>query len=118
MTDNLGFGIGALQILQEEPECCLLLRSTGVFITAFLVHATYIANTDGVLVVVFDMGTGHALGTTSLDGAILKDDPVIATAEPAFGLMPVVEVFDSDALTGSCASAVDDYPLDIFHWIH
>ena len=51
-----------------------------------------------MLVVVLDVGTGLALGTTCLDGAILQDYPVIATASPALGTVIAVEVIDSDLL--------------------
>ena len=57
-----------------------MLRSTSIGIAAFRIHATDIANTNGMLVVVLDMGTGVLLGAAWMNASILINDPVVATA--------------------------------------
>ena len=118
VADNLGLRIGLLEVFEQEPEGGLLLGSTGVDFTATVVFAADVADTDGMLVVVLDMGTGILLGTARMDAAILIDDPVVAAAGPALGLVPVVDVLDGDLLGRIGGGAVDDNPLDILHRVH
>ena len=99
MTDDLGLRIGFFQVFKQEPEGGLLLGSASIGIAAFVVHATNVADADGVLVVVLDMGTGILLGTARMNRSILIDDPVIAAAGPTLSLVEVVKVFDSHLLT-------------------
>lgn len=115
MTDDLGVGVGFLQVFEQEPEGGLLLGSASVGITASIVHATNVADANGVLVVVLDMGTGVLLGAAWMNASILINDPVVAAAGPAFGLVEVVEVFDSHFLTGFRVGAVNDDPLYFLH---
>lgn len=55
MTDNLGLGIGGLQVLQEEVKGSLLGRGAGVGIMTLGIHAAFIADAYGMLVVMADM---------------------------------------------------------------
>jgi len=68
-----------------------------------------------MLVVMPNMGTGLALGTTCLDGAILQDYPVIATACPALGTVIAVNVIDSNLLADTGGGAMND---DVEHVLH
>lgn len=103
MTDNLGLRVGVLQLFKQIVEGGLLGGRPGVGIAALLIHAADVADADGVLVVVADMGTGHGLGTTGLDVALLVDDPVVAALQPPSGTMPAVDVGDGDFLVHSGA---------------
>ncbi len=115
VTDNLGVGVVLLQVLEEEPQGGLLLRSAGVLGTAFLVQTALIADADGVLVVVADMGSGEFLRPSFLDGALTIDVPVVAALGEAPGLVPAVDVVDGDSLRESCGGAVYD---DVQHVLH
>ena len=115
VADDLGVGVGFLQVFEQEPEGGLLLGSASVGIAASIVHATNVADANGVLVVVLDMGTGILLGTARMNASILINDPVVAAAGPAFGLVEVVEVFDSHFLTGFRVGAVKDNPFYFLH---
>ena len=53
-----------------------------------------------------------------MNRSVLIDHPVVATAGPALGLMPVVKVFDGDLLTDLRRGAVDNDPPDILHRVH
>ena len=80
VADDFGLGIGFLQVFEQEPEGGLLLGSASVGIAASIVHATNVADANGVLVVVLDMGTGILLGSSWMNASILINDPVVATA--------------------------------------
>lgn len=118
MADDFGLGIGFLQVFEQEPEGGLLLGSTSVGITASIVHAANVADANGMLVVVLDVGTGIFLWTAWMNASILINDPVVATTGPALGLMEVVEVFDSHFLTDFRVGAVNDNPLNLLHQVH
>ena len=118
VADDLGIGIVALQVLQEEPKSRFLLRGASVGITAFFVEASFIADADGVLVVVADMGAGIFLGATFSDLTIAVDIPVVADHLPAAGLVPAVDVVDRDVLGGASARTVKHNIKDFAHWFH
>ena len=118
VANNLGIRVGLLQFFEQEPEGCLLPGSASVSIATFIIHAANVANTDGVLIVVLDMGTCEFLGTAGMNAAILIDYPVVAAAVPALGLVPAVNVFDSDLLADLGIGAVNNNPLHILHWFH
>ena len=64
------------------------------------------------------MGTCILLLTTLVDGAILVDDPVVADASPALGLVHAVDVLNGYRLAGTGATAVYDDVQDILHGFH
>ena len=115
VSDDLSLGIGFLQVFEQEPEGGLLLRSASIGIVASIVHASNVADTNSVLVVVLDMGTGILLRSAWMNASILINDPVVATAGPALGLVEVVEVFDSHLLADFRVGAVNDDPLYFLH---
>ena len=80
MADDLGLGIGFLQVFEQEPKGGLLLGSAGIGITASIVHAANVADADGMLVVVLDVGTSILLRTSWMNASVLINDPVVATA--------------------------------------
>ena len=115
VADDLGLGVRPLEILQQKPEGCLLFGSTGVVVAPFVVDATDIADTDGMLVVVAYVGSGILLVTAFVDAAILVDDPVVAYHGPVLGFVTAVDVFDSPFPAGSRGRAVDDDVQDLLH---
>ena len=118
VTDNLGLRIAFLQAPEEEPKGSLLLGSTGVGIASLVIQATDIADADGMFVVVPYMGTGLALRTSCLDGAILQDYPVVAAAGPSLGTVTMVEVGDGPLLTLTGGGTVDHDVQYLFHGFH
>lgn len=103
VADDLGLGVGLLEILQEEPEGCLLFGSACVGRTALSIFTTNVTDADGVLIVVLDVGTGILLFTALLDGAVLLDYPVIADHGPALGAVTAVDIIDCPVLLWACA---------------
>lgn len=118
MADDLGLRVRPLEILQQEPEGCLLFGSTGVVVAPLVVDATDIADTYGMLVVVAHVGSGILLVTAFVDATVLIDDPVVAYHGPVLGFVTAVDVFDSPLPAGSCSRAVDDDVEDILHGFH
>jgi len=118
VSDDLGLGVRLLKVFEQEPEGCLLLGRTGVSIASVVVHSSNVANTDGVRIVGLHVSASEFLGTTGMNGAILIDHPVVATAGPAFGLVDVIEVFNCEFLVDLGVGAVNDNPLDVLHGVH
>ena len=115
MAYNLSVGIVAVEILEEEPQGGNLFGGAGVGGFAFFIQASLIADADGVLVVVADMGTGELFGAAFLDGALTVDVPVVAALGEAPGLVPAVDVIDGDSLRESRGGAVYDDVQHVFH---
>ena len=118
MTDDLGLRVGLLQFFQQVPERSLLFRRTGIDIVAFVILSTDIADANRMLVVVLDMFAGVQFITAFVDTAILVDHPVVADHGKVAGLVPAVDVIDSDGLTDFRARAVNDNVEHVFHWLH
>ena len=115
MTDNLGLGVALFQVFQEEPEGGFLCLGTGVCHMAFLIQAANIADANGMLVVVLDMSTGIHLFTAFMDATILVDDPVEANNGEVAGLVPAVNVGNSDCLVDTGSRTMYD---DVQHLLH
>ena len=112
---NLGVGIVAAEILEEEPQGGNLLGGTGVGGLAFLIQASLVADSQGVLVVVAHVGSGKLLATALVDGALAVDVPVVANLGKTSGLVPAVNVIDGDSLRESRGGAVYDDVQHVFH---
>ena len=107
MTNDLGMGIIALQVFQQEEDSGFLSLRTGIGIASFFVQAAFVADADGMLVVMADMGTSHMLRTTFIILAIAGDVPVITAVEGiTFGAMTALQIFESEILVAACGAAM------------
>ena len=61
VTNDDGVRILLLQLCQQVKHCLFLFRCTGVCWLAFGIEASFVANTDGVSIVVQTMRTNHLL---------------------------------------------------------
>ena len=111
-------GVTLLQGSEEEPEGSLLLGCAGVGFASLVIQTAYVADADGMFVVVPYMGTGLALRTSCLDGAILQDHPVVAAAGPSLGTVTMVEVGDGPLLTLTGGGTVDHDVQHLLHGFH
>ena len=118
MTDNLCLRISLFQILQEEVEGGFLFGCTSIGVATFVIHASNVADANGMLVVVPDMRAGILLGSTLMDAAILVDDPMVAAHGPVLGTVPSVDVINGYALADSRTATVHDEVQDLLHWFH
>ena len=78
MADDLGIGIVLLEVFQQEEDGGFLGLGAGVGGAAFLIETTFVADADGVLVVVFDVSAGDPLRAAFVVFAVAGDVPVVA----------------------------------------
>lgn len=90
MPYDKGKGELVLQTSQELDEGDALLVGSGVGWMTILIEASFIADADGVTVVVFAMGTDLIDRTSGLDGAVATYYKVIAYAFPTADAVPEV----------------------------
>ena len=107
MTDDLSIRIISLQRDEQRVEGEFLGRCASVGVTAFLVEATFVADADGVGVVVAGMSAYHLFRTTEMQLAIAGDVVVVAAALPATGLVHLVELLHRDVLVRSRCCTVN-----------
>ena len=94
MAADLSLRVCRFQIPQEEVKGCFLFRRTRIGVLSILIQASNIADANGMLVVVAEMGAGHGLRAACLNGSVRLNNPVIAAANPASGSVHIVKVFD------------------------
>ena len=80
----------------------------GVGWFAVSIKTAFVADADGVLVMVQAMGSDHGFGTSSLNGTISADNVVVTYALPALLLVPLVNLGCAGGLVGTDSGAVDD----------
>lgn len=108
MTDDEGAGIGFVELFEQGSESGTLLWCASVLWITLCVETTFIADADGVAVVVFDMSSDHGLWATFLYAAITSDDVVIADAvRVASGSVPLVNLCCAAGLVGLDCAAVN-----------
>ena len=81
--------------------------SARVGIAALFVEASFIADANGMLVVMAHMCAGYMLRTAFVILAIAGDVPVVATVVGiASGAMTALQVFESEILVAACRAAM------------
>ena len=115
VTDDLGFGVGQLQTLQEVVEGGLLCWCTSILVATLWVEATFVTDANGVLVVVAGVGSSHFLRTTEMDFSISGNIVVVAAAIITASSVTAVEVFERKFLITACCAAVQH---DVLHFEH
>lgn len=116
VTEDGGGGVVGLERFQEGPEDGLLLRGASVGFYAFGVDASFVADADGVLVVVTGMGTDEVLMAGLVDFAVAGDVVVIAGEAEAF-LVVSDEFFHGVGTVFTRGAAVDDDEFYLAHGI-
>lgn len=98
-----------MEFFEKGAESGTLLWCTGVLRVALLVKSSFIADADGVSVMVFDVGSYHGLWSTFLNTAITTYYIMIADAvRIATGAMPFVDLLGVACLVRLDGRAVDD----------
>ena len=116
VAHDLGIGVVGLQGDEQRVEGQLLGWCPGVSGSAFLVEATFIADADGVGVVVAGVGADHLFGTAEVQLAVAGDVVVVAAALPAAGLVHLVELLHRDVLVGAARRAVNNNQVYSSHF--
>ena len=76
--------------------------------TALFVEASFVADADGVGVIVAGVSSDHFFGTTEVELSITGDVVVVAAALPATSLVHLVELLHRDVLVGPARSTVNN----------
>ena len=96
MADDLSIGVVFLEVFQQEEDSGFLGLCASVGGAAFLIEASFVADADGVLVVVLDVGAGNPLWAAFVVFAVAGDVPVVAAVVGvAFGAVTALQVFVS-----------------------
>lgn len=106
MSEDNGVGIAFLEVLEYKQQGSFLCRSTGVIILALFIDATLVTDADAAVVVAFHVGTCLVFRTAGEDVAVAVDVPVVPYPAPPLGLVPVVEILDTDTLAQSGSGAM------------
>ena len=95
MADDLSIGVVFLEVFQQEEDGGFLSLGAGVGGAAFLIETSFVADADGVLVVVLDVGASDPLRATFVVFAVAGDVPVVAAVVGvAFGAVTALQVFE------------------------
>ena len=109
MADDLGIGIILLEVFQQEEDGGFLGLGAGVGGAAFLIEASFVADADGVLVVVLDVSAGDPLRAAFVVFAVAGDVPVVAAVVGvAFGAVTALQVFEREGFVAAGGAAVED----------
>ena len=109
MAHDGGIGIVFLEGTEEGDEGRPLLRGAGVGSLAFLVQASFIADADGMGIVVSGMHANLFLFAGLIDLSVFLDVVVIADAlVMETGVMAVTQPIDGETLVAARGTAVND----------
>lgn len=115
MTHDQGLRELSVKLFEQLAHRGLLGLGAGVGRATFGVQAAFVADADGVAVVVLAMGTDHIVRATVFDGAVAANHLVVAATFPAVGAMPAVDVLNRALLPRTHCGAVDDDKCDNSH---
>ena len=107
VAEDDGLGVVFAQGAQQGVEGGFLLGGAGVPGAAFLVETAFVADADGVLVVVADVGTGQVLVARLVQLAVAGDVVVVA-GEAEAGVVTGYERRHGEGLRLARRRAVDD----------
>ena len=116
VAHDLGIGIVDFQAAEQGNEGSTLCRSASVSITAFLVQATFIADANGVGIVMTGMYADFFLVTCLIELPITLNVIMVADAFTVeTGIVAGAEVIDREALVAACRRTVNDDQIDCTH---
>lgn len=108
VAHDLGIRIIHLEGSEQGDECCTLCGSPRISSTTFLVQASFIADTDGMGVVMTGMHTYLFLSTRLMELTIAFDVVVIADAlVMESGIVAGTKHIDREALVTTCGTTMD-----------
>ena len=111
-----GVGVAGFQAAEQGDESFALGRGAGVGCVASLVEAAFVADADGVGIVVEGMHADLAFIASLVEAAVALDVVVIAYALVVeAGVVTFPEPLDGEALVAAGGRAVDDDEVDFAH---
>lgn len=114
MAHDLGIGVIHLQGSKQGDKGSTLGRCAGVGSTAFLIQTSFIADTDGMGIVMAGMHADLFFITGLIELAILLNVVVIADALPVEpGIVAGTQHVDREALVAAGGTAMHDNQIDM-----
>lgn len=106
---DLGIGIIFLECAEEGNQCCTLFRGAGIFILAFLVQASFVADANRMGVVMTGVHADLLFITRLIDLAVLLDIIVVGDPFPVeAGIVTLLKHSDGEALVAAGGRTMDD----------
>ena len=110
MTDNQSLRIATVQVLEQQPECRLLLCGTRIGGLTADVEPTLVADADRVGIMVLAVGSDHVFRTAWLNLSVTTDHVVVADAELKAPLaVPGINLSGRARLIGPHCRTVNNY---------
>lgn len=95
MANNDGFRVVGVQLLKQRAQGGLLGVGASVGGTTLYVKPAFVADADGMAVVVLAVSADHLYRATGLNGSVATNHEVAAATLPAVGAIPAVDVLMS-----------------------
>ena len=114
MTENLGIRIVLFQRTEKGNESGLLFGSTGVGRTTLGVETSFIADADGVLVVVAGMGADEVF-MTRLIHLTVPGDVIVIGGEAEASLVTGDELGDREWTVAARGATVNNDEINVTH---
>ena len=114
VTEDHGIGVVDLQRLQQGMQGCLLLPGASVGVTAFRGQAAFVANADGVLVIVPGMCPRQVL-VSRLVHLTVTGDIVMVSGEPKPCVVAGYQVFNRESAVTAGRRTMDNNKVNSSH---
>ena len=106
---DLGIGIVFLEGTEEGNQRCTLFRGAGIFILAFLVQASFVADANRMGVVMAGMHADLLFITRLIDLTVLLNVVVVSDPFPVeTGIVTLLKHSDGEALVSAGGRTMDD----------
>ena len=109
VAHDLGIGIVFLEGTEEGDQRCALFRGAGIFILAFLVQASFVADANRMGVVMAGVHADLFFITRLIDLTVLLNVIVVGDSFPVeAGIVTLLEHSDGEALVSAGGRTMDD----------
>ena len=116
VAEDAGIGMGFLQAAEQAQQGAFLAGCAGVGGSALLVETAFVADADGVGVVVAGMGADHELRPSWLDLSVTTDHVMVAYAEVETPIaMPCIDLSCRARLVRPHRRTVNHYQCNMPH---
>ena len=106
---DFSIGVVFLECAEEGNQRCTLFRGAGIFILAFLVQASFVADANRMGVVMAGVHADLLFITRLIDLTVFLDVIVVADTFPVeTGIVTLLEHIDGEALVSAGGRTMDD----------
>ena len=114
VAEDAGIGMGFLQATEQVQQGAFLAGRAGIGGVAMLVEATFVTDTERVLVVAYGVGTNE-LFMARLVGPAVAGDVVVVAREPEPFRVTADEGCHGKVLVRARGRTVDDNQINVAH---